>query len=76
MGTMRIIDHTGDTIVDWRPDDPTSVDEAEAIFKRLRAERQMPFGRAAGAPASDAALLRAFDPTLEEIVWVRPVQGG
>ena len=76
MGTMRIIDRTGDTVIDWRPDDPTSVEEAEAIFERLRRERQMPFGRAAGAPAKDAVLLRSFDPTLEEIVWVRPVQGG
>jgi hypothetical protein len=76
MGTMRILDRTGDTMVAWSLDDPASLAEAEALFDRLRAERKIPFARAAGAPAADAERGRTFDPTAEEIVWVRPVAGG
>ncbi|MBM3660963.1 MAG: hypothetical protein FJW95_15880 [Actinobacteria bacterium] len=73
---MRILDHTGDTCVAWSLDDPASLAEAEALFERLRAERKIPFARAVGAPAADAERVSRFDPAAEEIVWVRPVQGG
>jgi hypothetical protein len=76
MGTMRILDHTGDTCIAWSLDDPASVAEAEAQFARLRAERKIPFARAAGAPAALAEQVTRFDPCVEEIIWVRPVQGG
>lgn len=76
MGTMRILDHPGDTCVAWSLDDPASLAEAEACFARLSAERKIPFVRAAGAPAVEAEQVSRFDPTVEEIVWVRPVQGG
>ena len=76
MGTMRILDPTGDTAIEWKVDDPASVAEADALFARLTAERKLAFARAAGAPAAEAELIRRFDPTAEEIVWVRPVAGG
>ena len=43
---------------------------------RLEAERRIPFARPAGAPAQDAEQIKAFDPDLEEIIWVRPIAGG
>lgn len=76
MGTMRILDHTGDTAVAWSLDDPASVAEAEALFARLAAECRIPFARAAGAPAREAERITRFDPAAEEILWVRPVAGG
>jgi len=76
MGTMRILDHTGDTTLAWAVDDPASLAEAEALFARLTAERKIPFARAVGAPADAAERIRSFDPAAEEIVWVRPVTGG
>ena len=76
MGTMRILDRTGDTCVAWSLDDPASLAEAEILFDRLRAECKIPFARATGAPAADAERIAAFDPAAEEIVWVRPVAGG
>jgi hypothetical protein len=76
MGTMRILDHTGDTCIAWSLDDPASLAEAEALFARLHQERKIPFARAVGAPAGDAERVQRFDPSAEEIVWVRPVQGG
>ncbi len=76
MGTMRILDSTGDTLVSWEIDDETAVREAEELFCRLEAERRIPFARPAGAAARDAEQIRAFDPDLEEIIWVRPIAGG
>jgi hypothetical protein len=76
MGTMRILDRSGDTKTAWTLDDPVSVQRAEELFARLTRERKIPFARSAGAAASEAERVTAFDATFEEIVWVRPVAGG
>ena len=33
---------------------------------------QIPFARAAGAPAEETIQIKTFDPGAEEIIWVRP----
>ena len=76
MGVMRIIDATGDTILEWAPDDLLAVARAEAIFDDLRARRQLAFVRRAGESAHDAERVASFDPGAEEIIWVRPIAGG
>lgn len=76
MGVMRVLDATGDTVVAWAEDDTESVAAAAAMFLEQQGERKLAFARRAGAPAADAELIRHFDPTAEEIVWVRPVAGG
>lgn len=76
MGLMRIVDSTGDTQVRWSIDDPATLAEAEAIFRRLAASGSMAFARPEGRPAEEATLVRSFDPAAEEIIWVRAVQGG
>jgi hypothetical protein len=76
MGTMRILDSTGDTLVDWAIDDEAAVREAEDLFARLSSERRIPFARPPGCTAEDAERITEFDPGLEEIIWVRPIAGG
>jgi hypothetical protein len=76
MGTMRILDHSGDTAVTWDLDDETTVRAAEEIFERLAAESKMAFARPPGAAAEEAERIKRFDPAVEEIIWVRPIQGG
>lgn len=76
MGTMRIIDETGDTTVVWTEGDADSVIRAEGAFNRLRDKRHLAFARAPGAPAEEAERVYAFDPVAEEIVWARPITGG
>jgi len=76
MGTMRILDHSGDTAVTWDIDDEATVRAAEELFERLGAESKMAFARSAGAPPEEAERIRRFDPAAEEIIWVRPIQGG
>ena len=77
MGTMRILDHTGDTTVAWSVDDPESVAHTARVFDRLTRECKIPFARAPPVRRlTDAERVRAFDPAADEIVWVRPVAGG
>lgn len=76
MGRMRILDGSGDTILDWDVASEDSVAEAASVFLSLQAEHRVAFARPRGAAADDAALVKAFDPTVEEIIWVRPLAGG
>lgn len=77
MGKLRVLDATGDTVVAWAPEDAEAVDQARAIFDRLVVgERRLAFAREEGAPSEDATQIRAFDPLAEEIIMVRPIQGG
>ncbi len=74
MGTMAIPDQTGHTAIEWRTDDHESCQRAEHVFAELLDQRLVPFAR---QPSSDDfSLTRAFDPQIDEIMWVRPLQGG
>jgi hypothetical protein len=77
VGKLRVLDSTGDTVVEWAPEDTAAVDEVEALFRSLvLTARRMAFARPAGAAADDAVQIRSFDPGAEEILIVRPIQGG
>jgi len=77
LGTIRILDRSGDTAVTWDLADDDTVRTAEALFERLfRTEKKIPFARHAGAPAGDAVQITTFDPSAEEILFVRPIAGG
>ena len=77
MPAMRILDSSGDTVIEWTLDDPASIARATAVFDQLTAECKIPFAVPPGARAGDAEQIRSFDPALDaDIVWVRPVQGG
>ena len=77
MPAMRILDSSGDTVIEWSLDDPSSIELASATFDQLTSEAKIPFAVPPGARAGDAEQIRRFDPALDaDIVWVRPVQGG
>lgn len=76
MGTMRILDHTGDSVVTWSSDDATSILAAERAFEREARHHRLAFARRRHEPAGRANPISAFDPSVEEIIWVRPVTGG
>jgi hypothetical protein len=71
---MRILDHTGDTPVRWDVLDRRTTDSARQVFGNLKAEGKTAFARY--APEEEFQMLRNFDPVVEEILWVRPLQGG
>jgi hypothetical protein len=76
VGKMRILDSTGDTVVEWDASSEPLTRRAEAIFKRQSLSCQMAFARHSGGTAEEVERIRSFDPTAEEIIWVRPIQGG
>jgi hypothetical protein len=76
MGKMMILDVTGDSVVEWNLDDVAAIQRAEATFRDQLLARQMAFDRPENATAEEAERIYAFDPGAEEIIWVRPIQGG
>jgi hypothetical protein len=77
MGMLRVLDHTGDTVVAWDLDDDASLVAAEAEFEhQLKRRHRVPFARRCGEAANRAKPIIAFDPTVEEIVFAAPVMGG
>jgi len=73
MGTMAIPDHTGHREVRWSGTDPISIQRAAEAFGDLAQQRMVPFARTG---LDDFHQVRAFDPSADEILWVRPLQGG
>ena len=69
------VTRAGQTPLPWSLDDPARGTAAADLFARLSAEHKMPFARSANDPAHLAERVTAFDPTAEEIVWIRPVAG-
>jgi hypothetical protein len=77
MGLLRILDATGDTVVEWTVDDAPSVTAAEAAFDhQLEHRHRVPFARRHGEAANRARPIVTFDPAVEEIVFAAPVVGG
>jgi hypothetical protein len=76
LGKMRILDETGDTTIEWTVDDDEALRRAETLFRQQMNARQMAFSRPAQGTVEDADRIFAFDPNAEEIIWVRPIQGG
>ncbi|HUZ21089.1 MAG TPA: hypothetical protein VMU75_11030 [Acidimicrobiales bacterium] len=74
MGVMRVLDHTGDTAVLFDARDEATLDAARGLFDQLASEGKLAFARRLGE--REGVRIRDFDPDAEEIIWVRPVQGG
>lgn len=73
MGTMLIPDQTGHSTLQWDLRDPATTAAAEERFEALLAQRLQPFRRVG---VQDYEPLRGFAPEADEILWVRPLQGG
>lgn len=78
MPALRILDATGDTVLEWSPSDPASVARARRTFCQLHdTERRLAFAVPPAGHAGESVQIRDFDPTSpDDIVFVRPVQGG
>jgi len=77
VGTIRILDSSGDTAVAWDITDTETVRAAEELFRRLMVtDKKIPFARPLGASSDTAVQIDEFDPRAEEILFVRPIAGG
>lgn len=73
MGTMLIPDQTGHSTISWSQGSVHEEAAAAEIFRELRSRRMQPFRRDCSGEYSQ---LKDFDPGADEILWVRPLQGG
>jgi len=76
VGIMRILDSTGDTMLEWSPDDARTTMVASETFTTLTAKKYLPFARLGAGAAADTDRIHSFDPSLAEIIWIRPIAGG
>jgi hypothetical protein len=72
---MRFLiqDHTGHSVIDFAPTD-AGVKEAMEKFKALvEGEKKTPAKRTGNG---ESTVIRGFDPTAEEVLFIRPMVGG
>jgi hypothetical protein len=68
MATQIVMDHTGDTRHQFDSADPGAVAEAERRFRELTAAKRIDDGR--------SEVVKTFDPTAEETLFIPRLQGG
>jgi hypothetical protein len=73
MATQIVMDHTGDTRHRFDLTDAASVAEAEVRFKRLTGAG---FTAAKRLDGGKSEVLRSFDPTAEETLFIPRLKGG
>lgn len=73
MSVLRILSHKGDTAVEWDVKDELTTTEVRARFDELVAQGNLAYR--IDSPAG-GEVIRAFDPTAEEIIIHAPLIGG
>lgn len=72
--TLSILDHTGDTRIEWDGDDPASVEIARASFDAALRKGHLAYRVGAGGRQGEQ--IREFDPAAERIVLSPQLVGG
>jgi len=70
---LSMMDSTGDKEVTWRPDSPSEVAEAKAIFDAIRKRGYLVYSQPAG---QSGVALGQFDPDVENMIAVPPIVAG
>ncbi len=73
MATQIVMDHTGDTRYQFDPADAAAVAEAERRFRELT---DSGFTAANRLDDGKSEVVKTFDPTAEETVFIPRLQGG
>jgi hypothetical protein len=73
MATQIVMDHTGDTMHMFDPADARAVAEAERRFKELTGAG---FTAAERRGEGKSEILKTFDPTAEETLFIPRLKGG
>ena len=73
MATQIIMDHSGDSRHQFNPEDAAALLEAEQRFNALMREG---YTAAVRSPEGDSTVIRKFDPTAEETLFVPRFVGG
>ena len=73
MATQIVMDHTGDSRHQFDPADAAAVAKAEARFKKLTGAG---FTAAKRLGEGKSEVIRSFDPTADETLFIPRLQGG
>jgi hypothetical protein len=73
MRTQIVMDSSGDTRHQFHPDDPNAVAKAERRFRDLT---EAGFTAAKRTGIGTSELIREFDPTPQETVFIPRLRGG
>lgn len=73
MATQIVMDHTGDTRHNFDAADATAVQDAEKRFKELTGAG---FTAAVRTGPGESKVVKSFDPTAEETLFVPRLKGG
>jgi len=71
---MQFLNETGHSTLAWEATDEASLQIAEAEFDKLLHEGYVAFQRE--HRDKEARRVDTFDPVADEILWLRPLQGG
>lgn len=74
MGEMQFLNETGHSTLMWDPVDESSVKIAESEFDKLLHDGYVAFQRE--HKDKEARRVETFDPTADEVLWLRPLRGG
>lgn len=74
MGTLSTLDHTGDTRIQWDPENPRQVEEARAKFREMQKKGYAAF--AVDKKNGKGQSLAEFDPMEERVIFIPPMVGG
>lgn len=70
--SLAVLDHTGDTRIEWDPEKPDEVAAARKMFDELKEKRYLAYRVTRG----DRDLIRKFDPSAAKIVMSPQLVGG
>jgi hypothetical protein len=73
MATQIVMDHTGDSRHQFNPTDAAAVAKSEARFEDLTGAG---FTAAKRLKGGKSEVLRSFDPTADETLFIPRLQGG
>lgn len=74
LGTMRIIDITGDTKIIWDSTKQAEVDNARQTFDNLRKKKYNAYS--VKKDGEKGSVITEFDPEAEKIIMAPPMAGG
>lgn len=74
MPTLHVLDATGDTRVEWNPNNPDEVALARKAFQNAKDKRYLIYRVEPGGTRGE--LLREFDPSAERIICAPQTVGG
>jgi hypothetical protein len=74
MGSLAVLDRTGDTKLIWDPDNDVEVASARRTFDDLRAKGFLAYSVDKGG--KKGTVIREFDPDAEKIILAPPMAGG